>query len=663
MVPVNRMNLTNNPIDKTFSDTNNTSNFQTENMKHKIKTVHKKKKSRNYKNIEPLENIHDNMDNDAEDNDKEGFAPVPIATFSEDDWTQPDNIYEGKRRTAPTKTFSGADMVNSVYDSVDNLVTSITAFIVTLLSGKDYNKSDIPIVKKYVCWGASIVVATIAAFNWAFMMFYKEMGSRIDLYDISRNWLHEAGIVNKIYALLDFLLDIPIFFPEKLQEYAVKTGPEVLTDHVNVTVCFTALFFILTKFFYTSASSVRTVLVDLASFNMSNPILSVMYGTTFLLYVLSFFEFKPISTALQITKLIAGFPTSLIVPFLSNMFKILFLLMLAVPIAATMCFVYIIAFSFFGIPLLSDHSFLDTITKIREFFNENRLPIKKDTVCNPLSFVDKIINNVYMAFDFVYKYVVQISLLIMLIFGLVDYSKNIKGSLLQLLLIIIHVILVVVVGTSIFKDYFIKPLLDEDKPVTAKAPQAPEPEPLNFSESVMSDFNSATSMLNINPDKIADLKQYANKLPDVSNLTSKIPDVSELKQYASKIPDVSELKQYASNIPDVSNLASKIPDVSNLASNIPDVSNIASKIPDVSNLTSKVADVSNLASKIPDVSNLTSKVADVSNLASKIPDASKLASKVPDASKLASKIPDASKLASKIPDMNEFTSKLSRLGK
>ena len=35
MVPVNRMNLTNNPIDKTFSDTNNTSNFQTENMKHK----------------------------------------------------------------------------------------------------------------------------------------------------------------------------------------------------------------------------------------------------------------------------------------------------------------------------------------------------------------------------------------------------------------------------------------------------------------------------------------------------------------------------------------------------------------------------------------------------------------------------------------------------
>jgi hypothetical protein len=225
--------------------------------------------------------------------------------------------------TFPTKKFSAEDSINSLYDAINNVITKIAETIVNIGSGKSKNKADIPVVKKYVCWFLSMIAAIIAVYNWAFMMFYKEHGDRVELYDISRESLHEAGIVNTIYALLDFLLDIPLFFPEKLQEYFVKSGPEFLTSYINVAICFILLFVILIRFFYSSASSIRKILIDIASVNMSNPILSFMYGTTFLLYVLSFFEFQPISAALNVAKLVAGFPASLIMPFISNIFKIL----------------------------------------------------------------------------------------------------------------------------------------------------------------------------------------------------------------------------------------------------------------------------------------------------------------------------------------------------
>ena len=73
---------------KVFSDDNKkkeSTNFQTEHMKNKIKNVKKRKKLINIKNIEPLVNIHETQDI------KEGF------TFNDCDWTGMDNVYEGSK--------------------------------------------------------------------------------------------------------------------------------------------------------------------------------------------------------------------------------------------------------------------------------------------------------------------------------------------------------------------------------------------------------------------------------------------------------------------------------------------------------------------------------------------------------------------------------------
>ena len=148
----------------TFSKSHDTSDFQTENMKHKIRAVHKKKKRKNYKNIELFENIHESTDaTDRTDNVVEGLAVLPIATFDESDWTEGDNIYEGGQTAKPTKKFSATDTVNYIFDQIDLGVTKIAKAIVHIstLPGIAKNdtdaKHDTRIVKKYVTWGLAIL--------------------------------------------------------------------------------------------------------------------------------------------------------------------------------------------------------------------------------------------------------------------------------------------------------------------------------------------------------------------------------------------------------------------------------------------------------------------------------------------------------------------------
>ena len=112
--------ISENKTNGTFSKSQDTSDFQTENMKHKIRTVHKKKKRKNYKNIELFENIHEPIGAiDAPENIIEGFDILPIAKFDENDWTEGDNIYEGGRPAAPTKKFSATETVNYIFDQID----------------------------------------------------------------------------------------------------------------------------------------------------------------------------------------------------------------------------------------------------------------------------------------------------------------------------------------------------------------------------------------------------------------------------------------------------------------------------------------------------------------------------------------------------------------
>jgi hypothetical protein len=487
--------------DRTFSKSPNTSDFQTENMKHKIRAVHKKKKHKNYKNIELLENIHESAV--AQDETKpvvEGLAVLPIATFEENDWTEGDNIYEGGRSSAPAKKFSAEDAVNYLFDQIDSGINKIAKGVVYFSTLPNIAKNatdaehDTRIVKKYVIWGIALIFATISVYNWAFLMVYKTRGERIELYDISRERLNNASYDGKIYALLNYLLDIPMFFPEKIQEYFVNVLPDFMINYTQVSGFFALLFILLTRFFYTASSSIRTMLLDIVNVNMSNKILALMYAMTFLIYVLSFFEFQPISTAISVVSLVAGFPASLIRPVLSSIFKIFFLIMFAVPIASSMSFLYLFTFSFFAIRLLGDQGFWstgETIKKVAQYIKSNRLPIKEDTICKPLTFYDRIINVLYKTFNVISINIINIGYITMLLAGTVDYMKHLKNVPLKITLIIINIMAIVVFGTSARKSYMADDIPEETAPESET--MEPKPEHLGYIESLQLDANNAAN--------------------------------------------------------------------------------------------------------------------------------------------------------------------------
>jgi hypothetical protein len=571
--------------DKTFSKSPDTSDFQTENMKHKIRAVHKKKKHKNYKNIELFENIHESAAETNDNSEKviEGLAVLPIATFDESDWTQSDHIYEGRQSARPTKKFSATDTVNYIFDQIDLGITKIAKAIVHIstLPGIAKNdtdaKHDTRIVKKYVTWGIALIIATISVYNWAFLMVYKSGGERVPLYDISRERLSAASYNGRIYALLEFLMDIPIFFPEKLQEYFVKTGPDFILNYIPGSAFFALLFTLLTRFFYTASSTIRTMLIDILNVNMKNKVLSLMYGTTFILYVLSFFDIKPVSTAISVVTLVAGFPASLVRPIFSNIFKIFFLMMFAVPIASSMCFTYLFTFSFFAMRLLGNAGIFgsskiinDIKQKINQYVDTNRFNVKKDTVCDPLTGFDRIVNMFSRLLNFISVNIINVSYVVMLVYGTIDYVKHIKNPVLKVALMIVNIMAIIGLGYNSLATY-----TDEAPPKQEEPP--PKPEDISFMDSVRKDLDSASNIVKNVYGEVPDFSKIKeniqSKLPDVNTVIKNMKDAKETIQ-----TNISEIKQ---NIPSISEIKENIPSISEIKENIPSISEIKENIPNV----------------------------------------------------------------------------------
>ena len=498
--------------------------FQTENMKHKIRNVHKKKKRHNYKNIETLENINDNTSTIIE-----GMNVLPIATFDENDWTGGDNIYEGTGPKSTTKNTIGTGLVDLIVEKIKVWIDYTAIFITNPLTKKDDYKTPLPhdaqVIRKYIVWGIALLVSSISIYNWAYLMIYKDRGNRIEVYDISRERLKSASSNGKIYELLDFLLDIPTFFPEKLQEYLLFVIPDYATCYIGVIAFYVLLFALITTFYYTSAGSILTMISDIGTFNMNNYVLVFLYATSLLLYVLSFFDVELISTAFSIVTLIAGFPTSLVRVVFANIFKIFFILMFAVPIAAAMCLLYLFVFSFFAIIIFGGFSnVFNIITDIDNYIKSKQIPIKPNTICHPLTIFDRLLNLVYKTFNFIGLNVVKIGYIVMLLVSGIEYAKKIKHPVLKFVLIILNGFAIVILGERSY-SYYMEPAekVEEEPPLTN------ELDNIGYMDAINADINTATTYLKDVYDKMP--------IPNITEITAQIPTLEKVKEVYSKIPE------------------------------------------------------------------------------------------------------------------------------
>lgn len=477
---------------KVFSDVNKKKNildFETEHMKNKIKNVKKKKKMMNIKNIEPLVNIHE-MPEEENNNKKpiiEGLNLNPIVSFKDDEWTGNDDIYEGGNKKL-YKARSYAEIIEDTYRKIKEKYDNFIYHLTKTFSGDTFNEADVKHVKKYFNWILSIIVASIAVYNWAFITFFRfENGSKVNVWKTPRNFIHHNTLLNPLFWLIDKFTNIPLFFPDFLIIFTTSILPDFITSKIDKNgmskiVLILIFMTILVSFTFLANNSgelIKNILVDIAKFDFSGILTIIIYFVTLVMFILTFMESNPLASILPM----GGFLS--LTKFLNPIFWVekiiilLYLFFLGVPLATGLCLTFIISYTLFSIPIFKgDHSILEIKTLIDKFFDEYKPNERRDTPCQPLSFFEKVINYMVMIFNYMYDNCIQLGFVMVMLYALIDSGINLKSNTLKSTTMVSSVAGIMIVAAytiiSIIKgdknNDISKPTTNEETPTTTTNP-------------------------------------------------------------------------------------------------------------------------------------------------------------------------------------------------
>jgi hypothetical protein len=193
---------------------------------------------------------------------------------------------------------------------------------------------------------------------------------------------------------------------------------------------------------------IKNVLVDIAKFDFDGPLTIFIYFVTMILFVMSFMETNPIASILPLGSFLSFFKYTNPLFWLEKIIILVYLIFLGVPIATALCLLYILSYTFFGIPLYKcDNSISEIKTLIDNFLEDYKPKPRKDTPCNPLSFLETIINYTVKIFNYIYDNCIQLGFVIVMLYALIDSGINIKSNNLKLVTMMISIATMLVVAT------------------------------------------------------------------------------------------------------------------------------------------------------------------------------------------------------------------------
>ena len=447
---------------KVFSDdkkNKSISDFQTEHMKNKIKNVKKKKRFLNIQNIEPLVNIHEMPEDNRKEPIIEGLNLNPIVTFQDTEWTGNDDIYEGGDK-AVSKSRSLADIIERLYQKLKDIYDKFIYNVTKFLSGNNFFDSDVKHVKKYFNWMLSIIVASIAVYNWVFLMFFKynhskeNEGTKVPIWKTPRDYISQRGSLNPFYFILDKFTNIPLFFPEYLKVGLITWFPEFITSIIDkngtskiiLILLFMCVLVLFTFMVNGTGEVIKNILVDIAKFEFDGLLTVFIYIVTIVLFIGTFIETNPIFALLPLG------PFTLFAKVFNPLFWIekivvlIYLIFLGVPIATSLCLCYILVYTFGGILLYKDgKSIMEIKQLIDEFFDIYKPEPRRDTPCNPLTFFEKIINYMVRIFNYMYENCIKLGFVIVMLYALIDSGINIKSNPLKVVTMLISISSIILV--------------------------------------------------------------------------------------------------------------------------------------------------------------------------------------------------------------------------
>jgi hypothetical protein len=118
---------------------------------------------------------------------------------------------------------------------------------------------------------------------------------------------------------------------------------------------------------------------------------------------------------------------------------------------------YLFVYSFFGILIYSKKSFFETYKDINEFirksiFKDGESACSAEDGCSTKSIFENLIDFIKLIVDLVYKYTFSISFIVLLVYSIIDYYKNITTLNLKSNLINITVFVILATITYLYYE-------------------------------------------------------------------------------------------------------------------------------------------------------------------------------------------------------------------
>jgi hypothetical protein len=466
--------------------------FETDVMIEKLTTIKKKKENMKnkkkkekdrptqYKNTEPIEIIQDN-DNETiperfrtfpetknQENINEGMqgphntnkfpylrlaSKTGIAEWSNDMFDGLDNVVEeantNNEIADPRQEIINA--INEFFNIIDNAKTILVQSICIFLSRNSYKnppssntistepelQNDTIVVKKNMSKLLSVVLAYLMIYNFFYLTFYQRHdGTPPDYYKINEK--HMISIEKYPSPIKLIFLKYPIYFCYLITCYLLEIIPSFLKKPVESleipsVYYFFPFYLLFILIVYYCSDFLKLFLINLFSIDVNNIqsnnwflvlIIISIYLTIIAKYCI---EDKPIKI-MEIMELPTG--VYLLIPFGIFLFLYLLVILLISPVVSGI-FIYLYILYLFFFSILYNEGF-NEYSKIFQYIKDSiKEELKIEENDTELNVTDWLYNKFKQGVNLSKNNLLYFTLFITLIYISVDYSKNIKNTILS----------------------------------------------------------------------------------------------------------------------------------------------------------------------------------------------------------------------------------------
>ena len=322
---------------------------------------------------------------------------------------------------------------------------------------------DIELVAHYIALLEAISFSSVVVFNWFYLIFYMQTDPKLVPYAFSTKTVKGWAKDNGLWGGFLFFFEYAMYFPEMVDTFLVQPDKPDNIFHpvyqfkppLNSTFNFIILFFIIlfiAIFFIVGLKDFLIALlsgkVGLASTtgspeSYSSIVFYIMGSIVTILFILDVASYqKQLSEkadaaikngdiADAIMTLMGTSVLTLIALFIYYLIRYIIIIIISVPIGATLCGLYFLFYSLFGILIYKgfDLSMINTITTY--IIESSNFSSSIKASCTPPTWFSWLINkcknilNVIM--DILFLRIFTLTFMSMLLYAAMDFSKNLSN--------------------------------------------------------------------------------------------------------------------------------------------------------------------------------------------------------------------------------------------